>query len=146
MLKWQGETLKVTFRLPEEWYYVEHGRNRTTGKTGQRWEDPVGDIMRWIDAKRLVPQPHMKSARVPATKKTIDKNEQKRQMAEAIVRKIHRRGFYTRGPMDMQVYGKHPLEASVEEMDMKRQLMGILRDAVGREIRVELGDVVKSMR
>ena len=48
--------------------------------------------------------------------------------------------------MDMQVYGKHPLEASVEEMNMKRQLMGILRDAVGREIRVELGDVVKSMR
>ena len=146
VLKWQGDTLRVTFRLPEEWYYVEHGRNRTTGKTGKRWEDPVGDIMRWIDLKRIVPQPRMKSARVPATKKTIDKQEQKKQMAMAIVRKIHRRGFYTRGPMDIQVYGKHPLERATEEVEAREKLVGILRDAVGQEIRVELGEVVKSLR
>jgi hypothetical protein len=146
VLDWQGTTLMLSLYLPEHWYYVEEGRSPNNGQSGKPWADPVGDIMRWIDLKRIVPQPRMKSARVPATKKTIDKQEQKKQMAAAIVRKIHRRGFYTRGPMDMQVYGKHPLERATEEVDARDRLVGILRDAVGQEIRVELGEVVKSLR
>lgn len=135
---WKGDTLVLTFRLPEYWYYIEHGRNPTSGITGEGWADPVGDIMRWIDAKHLVPQTPMRSARVPAVKKTLTEEEKKRHMAEAIVHKIHREGFYSPNHQ-----GKHPLERSVVETQIRERLVGILVDAYGEEIRVELADALK---
>ena len=142
-LHWKGETLLLTFRLPEEWYYVEHGRQRTTGKTGKRWDDPVGDIMRWIELKRIVPQTQMKSARVPKNSKALSEMDKRRNMAQAIVRKIHKRGFYTTG-MIAEPQGKHLLEKSVVEVEVRERLVGILKDAMGNDIKVELNDMVKT--
>lgn len=135
--RWKEDGLHLIFQLPEQWYYVEHGRGPTTGSTGKVWVDPVGDIMAWIDAKGLVPSTRMKGARVPASKKAIDPAKAKRQMAEAIVRKIHREGFYSPGHQ-----GKHPMERAVAAVQMKERLAGILVDAYGREIHVELGEIL----
>ena len=137
---WKGDTLMLIFRLPEEWYYVEHGRAETTGKTGKRWANPVEDILQWIRFKRIVPRTQMKSARVPRTRKPVPKSEQERRMAEAIVRKIHREGFYSPNHQ-----GKHLLEQSIEEVEIKERLKGILVDAFGKEIKVELADVVSTL-
>lgn len=137
IFRWKGDVLQLIFRLPDYWYYVEHGRNATTGVTGTAWEDPVGDIMRWIDAKHLMPTTPMRSARVPATKKTLPEETKKRRMAQAIVHKIHREGFYSPNHQ-----GKHPLEKAVLATQIKEKLVGILVDAYGKEIRVELGEVL----
>lgn len=140
--RWKGDVMLLTFRLPEEWYYVEQGRQKTTGKTGKKWRDPVGDIMRWIDLKKLVPQPQMVSARVPRVKHSLTPEEAKRGMAHGILHKIHSRGFYTNGRMDMQPKGKHLLEKATEAMELRERLVGILTDALGHEIKVEMGSVI----
>lgn len=141
IFRWKGDTLMLTFRLPEEWYYVEHGRKGTSGVTGKPWPDPVGDIMRWIDLKRLVPMPSYKSARRPKNGRIQPQEEAKRDMARAIVRKIHRVGFYGNTSQ-----GKHLLEKSVVETQLAERLKGILVDAYGKEIRVELADVVSTLK
>lgn len=140
IFRWKGDVLMLTFRLPEYWYYIEHGRNRTTGVTGKAWADPVGDIMRWIDAKKLTPTTQMRSARVPKTRKPVDAQTAKRRMAEAIVHKIHREGFYSPNH-----HGKHLMEKAIMATKIKERLVGILVDAYGEEIRVELADVVNSL-
>lgn len=137
---WKGETLQLIFRLPEEWYYVEHGRDRTTGKTGKPWPNAVEDIIKWIRVKHITPRSQMRSARVPSSRKSVPSTKKERQMAEAIVRKIHREGFYSPGHQ-----GKHLLQEAIEETDIKNRLRGILTDALGREIKVELGDLLASV-
>ena len=137
---WKGETLQLIFRLPEEWYYVEHGRKPTSGVTGKKWENPVEDILQWIRVKHIAPRSQMRSARVPSSRKSVPSTKQERQMAEAIVRKIHREGFYSPGHQ-----GKHLLEQAITETDIKNRLRGILTDALGREIKVELGDLLASV-
>jgi hypothetical protein len=141
VFNWKGDVLVLTFRLPEYWYYIEHGRNATSGVTGQQWADPVGDILRWIEAKRLVPNTPMKSARVPRTRKQLTDREKKERMAQAIVHKIHREGFYSPNH-----HGKHPLERSIVETRIRERIVGILADAYGQEIRVELADAVQSFK
>lgn len=138
IFKWKGDVLQLVFRLPEYWYYVEHGRNATSGVTGQKWVDPVGDIMRWIDYKKLTPTTPMRSARVPAVKKQLSAEDKKRKMAQAIVRKIHREGFYSPNH-----HGKQPMEKAILATQIKERLVGILVDAYGKEIRVELSDALK---
>ena len=137
---WKGETLQLIFRLPEEWYYVEHGRDSTTGKTGKPWPNAVEDIIRWIRVKHITPRSKMRSARVPSSRKPVPSSTKERQMAEAIVRKIHREGFYSPGHQ-----GKHLLQEAIVETDIKNRLRGILTDALGREIKVELGDLLASV-
>lgn len=140
VFNWKGDVLQLVFRLPEQWYYVEHGRNATTGKTGKPWADPVGDIMRWIEAKKLVPQTPMRSARVPKSRKQLSPQEKKERMAQAIVHKIHREGFYS-----PDHHGKHPLERAVLETRIKERIVGILVDAYGEEIRVDLAGALKDL-
>ena len=102
--------------------------------SGKRWDDPVGDILRWMEVKHLVPETRMRSARVPEAKKTIDPEKARRQMAQDIVHKIFRRGFYTQGKTDIGPHGKHPLEDAVTATAIKERLKGILVDAFGKEI------------
>lgn len=141
VFSWKGDTLMLIFRLPEEWYYVEHGRDKTTGKTGKPWPNAVDDILRWIRIKRIVPRTPMRSARVPKSRKPVPKAVEERRMAEAIVRKIHREGFYSPNH-----HGLHPLEKAVEEVAIKERLRGILVDALGKEIRMELADAVTHIK
>lgn len=141
IFSWEGDTLMLIFRLPEEWYYVEHGRDKTTGKTGKPWPNAVDDILRWIRIKRIVPRTPMRSARVPKSRKPVPKAVEERRMAEAIVRKIHCEGFYSPNH-----HGLHPLEKAVEEVAIKERLRGILVDALGKEIRVELADAVTHIK
>lgn len=152
IFSWKGDTLMLIFRLPEEWYYVEHGRDKTTGKTGKPWPNAVDDILQWIRIKRIVPRTPMRSARVPKSRKPVPKAVEERRMAEAIVRKIHREGFYTpthygEGLRPLSIhFGLHPLEKAVEEVAIKERLRGILVDALGKEIRVELADAVTHIK
>lgn len=146
LFRWKGDVLMLTFRLPEEWWYVEHGRSPNNGTSGKRWEDPVGDILRWMEVKHLVPETRMRSARVPETKKTIDPEKARRQMAQGIVHKIFRRGFYTQGKTDIGPHGKHPLEDAVTATAIKERLKGILVDAFGKEIVVELADMAEAVK
>ena len=141
IFSWKGDTLMLIFRLPEQWYYVEHGRDKTTGKTGKPWPNAVDDILRWIRIKRIVPRTPMRSARVPKSRKPVPKAVEERRMAEAIVRKIHHEGFYSPNH-----HGLHPLEKAVEEVAIKERLRGILVDALGKEIRVELADAVTHIK
>ena len=138
---WKGNTLMLVFRLPEEWYYVEHGRKPTSGVTGKPWPNAVEDIIQWIRIKRIAPRSEMRTARVPRTRKPIPKAEQERRMAQAIVRKIHREGFYSPNHQ-----GKHLLEQSIEEVEIKERLKGILIDAFGKEIKVELADILQKRK
>ena len=145
IFSWKGDTLMLIFRLPEEWYYVEHGRDETTGKTGKPWPNAVDDILRWIRIKRIVPRTPMRSARVPKSRKPVPKAEEERKFAEAIVHKIHLHSFYCEKPYTVR-YGKYPLEQAVEEVAIKERLRGILVDALGKEIRVELTDAVTHIK
>lgn len=146
IFRWKGDVLMLTFRLPEEWWFVEHGRSPNNGTSGKRWDDPVGDILRWMEVKHLVPEPRMRSARVPEAKKTIDPEKARRQMAQGIVHKIFRRGFYTQGKTDIGPHGKHPLEDAVTATAIKERLKGILVDAFGKEIVVELADMAEAVK
>lgn len=141
---WKGETLQLVFRLPEEWYYVEHGRDSTTGKTGKPWPNAVEDIIKWIRVKHITPRSQMRSARVPSSRKRVPSSTKERKFAEAIVHKIHLHGFYSDPPYTVR-YGKHPLENAITETEIKDKLRGILTDALGREIKVELGDLLASV-
>ena len=146
IFRWKGDVLMLTFRLPEEWWFVEHGRSPNNGTSGKRWDDPVGDILRWMEVKHLVPETRMRSARVPEAKKTIDPEKARRQMAQGIVHKIFRRGFYTQGKTDIGPHGKHPLEDAVTATAIKERLKGILVDAFGKEIVVELADMAEAVK
>lgn len=146
IFRWKGDVLMLTFRLPEEWYYVEHGRSPNNGRSGKPWADPVGDIMRWMDAKHLSPETPMRSARVPRHKKQLPPDMLKRKMAKAIVHKIFTRGFYTSGPADIGPHGKHPLADAIEATDIRDRLVGILADALGNDIKVELSEMVETVQ
>lgn len=141
IFQWKGDTLQLIFRLPEQWYYVEHGRNATTGITGKTWENAVEDILQWIRVKQIAPRSEMRSARVPKTRKPIPQAVKERRMAQAIVHKIHREGFYSPNHQ-----GKHLLEHAIEEVEIKDRLRGILVDALGKEIKVELADMVQTLK
>lgn len=143
VFQWRGDVLQLIFRLPEHWYYVEHGRSPSMGQTGKMWADPVADIMRWMQAKHLVPRTQMRSARVPVPKKDVDPM---REAAENIVRKIHRRGFYTSSPTDYGPHGKRPLWRATMEVELVQRLKNVLIDAYGKEIKVELGDIAESVK
>lgn len=136
---WKGDTLMLIFRLPPEWYFVEHGRAETTGKTGIPWVNPVEDILKWIRIKHIAPRSEMRSARVPRTRKPIPKAEEERRFAETIVHKIHLHGFYCEKPYTVR-YGKHPLRQAVEDVELVERLRNILIDAYGKEIKVMLDE------
>lgn len=131
VFNWKGETLQLTFRLPEHWYYVEHGRKPTSGATGKRWNDPVGDIISWMQVKHIVPRVKQSAKRRKGTRPP----DPYKQAAYAIVHKIHKRGFY-----DPNHHGQHLLEEAVEESDIRNKLVGKLVDQFNRAVRVELNE------
>lgn len=104
-VEFNGDNYLLIFNLPSYWKYVENGRNPTSGRK-TRWNDPIGDIMKWMDFKQIVPRP-MYTKGLKTNRCIIPT---KKQVAYMIVQKIHKRGFY-----DPNHQGKHLLENSLDQ-------------------------------
>lgn len=120
VLRWKDETLSLILVLPEHWQYIEEGRGPTqSGQGGVLY--PA--ILEWVKVKKIVPRPNPKTGKVPKVE----------QLAYAITKKIHKRGYF-----DPDHHGKHPLGRAVEETDIVRQFAAALTDQFNRAIHVEL--------
>lgn len=102
-------------------YYVEHGRKPTTGVTGVEWQNPVKDILDWMDKKNIIPYnrgsrpvPNRRSfvpSRPRSLKQPIQETDKRKlSAAYAILNKIHQKGWY-----DPNHQGKEPLKKALEE-------------------------------
>lgn len=121
-LKWKGETLTLVLRLPEHWKYIEEGRGPTQkGEGGKLY--PA--ILEWVKVKKIVPRADPKTKRVPKVE----------QLAYAITKKIHKRGYF-----DPDHQGKYPLREAIQETDIVRQFAAALTDQFNRIVRVELSE------
>ena len=98
--------LAVYFILESYWYYIENGRNKSTGKFG-RWANKVEDIERWLRQKIA------RGSFVPTGGHSIPRTDKEiKSVSYLIARKITRLGFY--GTTSI---GKHPLQNAIEEAD-----------------------------
>lgn len=121
-LKWEGETLTLVLRLPDYWKYIEEGRGPTQkGEGGKLY--PA--ILEWVKVKKIVPRADPKTKRVPKVE----------QLAYAITKKIHKRGYF-----DPDHHGKYPLREAIQETDIVRQFAAALTDQFNRIVRVELSE------
>lgn len=82
--------ITLYFNMAVWWYYVEKGRRPTGGGGGQTWANSVQEIEQWMRNKMsrgwFVPR---RNNKIPRTDREI------KSVAYAIVRKIHREGFYS---------------------------------------------------
>ena len=98
--------LAVYFILESYWYYIENGRNKSTGKFGS-WRNKYADIENWLRQKIA------RGTFVPTGGHTIPKTEKEiKSVSYLIARKITKMGYY--GTTSM---GKHPLQNAIEEAD-----------------------------
>lgn len=97
-------TLTLQLIVLDYYYFIEFGRGKT-GKLETKWNDPIGDISRWITKKIQRGKWIGRADRpIPTTSTQI------RQAAYAIVQKIHEQGYY-----GLSQEGKHPLEKSLQK-------------------------------
>lgn len=89
-----GQMFQLIFRLPKEWYFVEHGRKPSAKMP------PVDAILKWVEFKHIAPRGV--NGKIPS----------KRSVAFAIAKKIQREGFYSPGH-----HGKLPLQKTFQEGD-----------------------------
>ena len=98
--------LAVYFILESYWYYIENGRNKSTGKFGS-WTSKVTDIERWLRQKIA------RGTFVPTSGHTIPRTDKEiKSVSYLIARKITKFGFY--GTTHM---GKHPLEDAIKQAE-----------------------------
>lgn len=98
--------LAVYFILESYWYYIEKGRNKSTGKFGS-WRNKYADIENWLRQKIA------RGSFVPTGGHTIPRTEKEiKSVSYLIARKITKMGYY--GTTSM---GKHPLQNAIEEAD-----------------------------
>ena len=97
------------------WYYIEKGRNKSTGKFGS-WRTKYSDIENWLRQKiargTFIPTG---GHSIPHTEKEI------KSVSYLIARKITKFGFYGKDH-----HGKHILEKTMEEVER----LGILDDII----------------
>lgn len=114
-------------------YYVNEGRNATGGGGGQPWgrEKSIQDISRWIENKIsrgwFIPK---QNKQIPRTDKEI------KSVAYAIVRKIHRAGFYGRDH-----HGLHILEQVLNKAQANGlidKMVQTVADGYDKEISLEI--------
>lgn len=127
-LKWKGETLTLVLRLPEHWKYIEEGRGPTLSSGGGVLYPA---ILEWVKVKKIVQRADPKTKKVPKIE----------QVAYAITKKIHKRGYF-----DPNHHGKYPLKEAIEETDIVRQFATALTDQFNRIIRVELAENLGKIR
>lgn len=98
--------MAVYFIMESYWYYVEKGRNQSTGKWGT-WATKYADIEKWLRQKiargSFVPS---HGHTIPHTPKEIER------VSYVIARKITKFGFY-----GFKHDGKHPLETALKQAD-----------------------------
>ena len=112
------------------WYYIEKGRNKSTGKFGN-WRTKYADIENWLRQKIA------RGTFVPSHGHTIPHTEKEiKSVSYLIARKITKFGFYGKDK-----HGKHILEKTMEEVERLGILDDIINeivDAYDKRIEVEL--------
>ena len=108
-------SLSVYMILESYAWYIEHGRNSSTGKYGI-WTKKYSDIEEWIRNKIA------SGSFVPSSGHTIPRTDKEiKRVAGAIVQKITRVGFY-----GSDHHGLHPLQNAMDEADA----LGIIDEIV----------------
>ena len=101
------------------WYYIEKGRNKSTGKFGS-WRTKYADIENWIRQKisrgTFIPTG---GHSIPHTEKEI------KTVSYLIARKITKMGFY-----GADHHGKHILEKTLDEVEKLGILDSIIDEIV----------------
>lgn len=108
-------SLSVYMILESYAWYVENGRNASTGKYGS-WKSKYTDIENWIRQKVA------RGTFVPSSGHTIPRTDKEiKRVAGAIVHKITRVGFYGHDH-----HGLHPLQDALDEAES----LGIIDEIV----------------
>ena len=123
--------ITLYFNMAVWWYYVEKGRRPTGSGGGQTWTNSVQEIERWMRNKMsrgwFVPR---RNNKIPRTDKEI------KSVAYAIVRKIHREGFYSPNHQ-----GLHILQQVLDRAEatglLERMIDSIVKQ-YDKEVTVEL--------
>lgn len=122
--------IAVYFILESYWYYVEKGRNRSTGKFG-KWITKVTDIETWLKQKIA------RGTFVPSSGHTIPKTDKEiKSVSYLIARKITNLGYY-----GVTHEGKHPLENTLKEAEtagILDEMVEIVMDAFDKRVELEL--------
>lgn len=112
------------------WYYIEVGRQRSTGKFGS-WSSKYADIENWLRQKIS------RGTFVPSHGHTIPHTDKEiKSVSYLIARKITRVGFYGKDH-----YGKHILERTLDEVEKAGILDDIIDeivDAYDKRVDIEL--------
>ena len=132
-------------------YYVEHGRKPTGGGGGEKWMNPVQDIIDWMNDKNIVPhgistrpipkRPSMVPARTRGVKgaQNVNGTKEEKAAAYAILNKIHRQGWY-----DPNHHGKEPLKKALEEAKARGiidRMYNVVAQAYDKEIELEIKSI-----
>ena len=121
----KGSTIELYFDLANYWLQIEEGRGKNKGM--EHWEDPIGDISRWLQIKiqsgKFMPLP---GHPLPTTPKEI------RRTAWAIVDKISREGYQRDGDK------AKPLQRTIDEnMNLLEEFAGVVADQIGADVVAE---------
>ena len=115
--------------LESYWYYIEKGRNKSTGKFGS-WANKYADIENWLRNKiargTFIPTG---GHSIPHTEKEI------KSVSYLIARKITKFGFY-----GMHHEGKHILERTLDEVEklgILDKIIDEIVDAYDKRIEME---------
>lgn len=111
-----GDSFITVYMLLESYaWYIEEGRNSSTGKYGT-WSTKYSDIENWLRNKLA------RGTFIPSGRHTIPRSDKEiKRAAGAIVQKITRLGFYGEDH-----HGLHPLQATMDTAES----LGIIDEIV----------------
>lgn len=122
--------IAVYFILESYWYYVEKGRNKSTGKFGT-WSTKLLDIENWLRQKIA------RGTFVPSGRHTIPRTDKEiKKVSYVIARKITNFGYY-----GTTHEGKHPLENALKEAETAGiidEMIDCVMDAFDKRVELEL--------
>lgn len=122
--------LAIYFILDSYYYYLEKGRNKSTGKWGT-WVSKYTDIENWLRQKIA------RGSFVPTSGHTIPRTDSEiKSVSYLIARKVTRFGFY-----GTDHHGKHPLEEAIKQAEAAGiidDIIDCVMDAFAGRVSVEL--------
>lgn len=125
--------VSVYLIMESYWYYIEKGRNRSTGRYGS-WKTKYADIERWLRQKIA------RGSFVPSGSHTIPHTEREiKNVSFLIARKVTQFGFY-----NYSHEGKHILEEVLDEVESLGVLDSIIDeivDAYDKRIEIEFSKI-----